>query len=162
MDTDESIGSILDKLLDRLLDKDNKAGFWIPCSVENCAFADRCYVKYNADSLRDSKKGPIIRQRLKRLLLAIHFRKTRHITMRDLRSILSFVLFNKFTCSQLQADLEGGNSILDRFYYNAIFNSQENDRLAQLLSQLDVANVSNPKLDNLINFRGPEDPESRA
>jgi len=44
----------------------------------------------------------------------------------------------------------------------AIFNSQENDRLTQLLSQLDVAGVSNPKLDNLINFRGPDDPESRA
>jgi hypothetical protein len=82
--------------------------------------------------------------------------------MRDLRSILSFVLFNKFTCAQLQADLENGVPVLDRFYYNSIFNALENDRLAQLLSQLDVAGVSNPKLDNLINFRGPDDPESRA
>ena len=162
VDTADSAGSILDKLLDRLLDIDDKVGFWKPCAAENCAFADRCYVKYNVDSLRDPKKGPIIRLRLKRLLLAIHFRKTRHITMRDLRSILSFVLFNKSSCSQLQADLDGGNSVLDRFYYNAVFDGQENDRLAQLLSQLDVAGVSNPKLDNLINFRGPDDPESRA
>jgi hypothetical protein len=162
VDTGDSASSILDKLLDRLLDIKDEEGFWKPCSAENCAFADRCYVKYNVDSLRDSKKGPIIRKRLKRLLLAIHFRKTRHITMRDLRSILSFVLFNKSTCSQLQTDLDDGKSVLDRFYYNAIFDSQENDRLAQLLSQLDVAGVSNPKLDNLINFRGPDDPESRA
>jgi hypothetical protein len=154
--------SVLDKLLDRLLDVGDEAGFWKPCSAANCAFADRCYVKYNVDSLRDSKKGPVIRHRLKRLLLAIHFRKTRHITMRDLRSILSFILFNKSTCAQLQADLDSANSVLDRFYYNAIFNRQEIDRLAQLLSQLDVAGVSNPKLDNLINFRGPDDPESRA
>jgi len=162
VDTGDSVSSILDKLLDRLLDTADTEGFWKPCSVENCAFADRCYVKYNVESLRDPKKGPIIRLRLKRLLLAIHFRKTRHITMRDLRSILSFILFNKSTCSQLQADLDGGNSVIDRFYYNAVFNTQENDRLAQLLSQLDVAGVSNPKLDNLINFRGPDDPESRA
>lgn len=120
VDIGDSATSILDKLLDRLLDTDGKAGFWTPCAAENCAFADRCYVKYNVDSLRDPKKGPTIRLRLKRLLLAIHFRKTRHITMRDLRSILSFALFNKSTCAQLQADLDGGNSVLDRFYYNAI------------------------------------------
>lgn len=162
VEADDLPNSILDKLLDRLLDADDAKGFWKPCSAENCAFADRCYVKYNVDSLRDAKKGAVVRLRLKRLLLAIHFRKTRHITMRDLRSILSFVLFNKFTCEQLQADLDAGNSVLDRFYYNAIFSTQENDRLAQLLSQLDVANVSNPKLDNLINFRGPDDPDTRA
>ena len=162
VDTSDSASSILDKLLDRLLDIEGKEGFWKPCATENCAFAERCYVKYNVDSLRDAPKGSIVRLRLKRLLLAIHFRKTRHITMRDLRSILSFVLFNKSSCSQLQADLDSGNPVLDRFYYNAIFNNQENDRLAQLLSQLDVAGVSNPKLDNLINFRSPEDPESRA
>ena len=138
VDTDTSANSILDKLLDRLLDSDDKAGFWKPCSPENCTYADRCYIKYNVDSLRDSKKGPIIRSRLKRLLLAIHFRKTRHITMRDLRSILSFILFNKSTCEQLQADIDGGNSVLDRFYYNAMFDGQEHDRLTQLLSQLDV------------------------
>lgn len=158
----DSSSSILDKLLDRLLDTDNIAGFWTHCSPQNCAWADRCYIKYNVDSLRDAKEGPIIRQRLKRLILAVHFRKTRHITMRDLRSILSYVLFNKSTCQQLQDDLQAGNPIVDRFYYNAIFNSEEKDRLAQLLAQLDVANVSNPKLDNFINFRGPNDPESRA
>jgi hypothetical protein len=162
VDTDPTASSILDKLLDRLLDIDDRAGFWKPCAADNCAFADRCYVKYNVETLRDPKKGPIVRLRLKRLLLAIHFRKTRHITMRDLRSILSFILFNKSTCAELQADLDGGNSVLDRFYYNAIFNTQETDRLTQLLSQLDVAGVSNPKLDNLINFRGPDDPESQT
>lgn len=162
VEPEDSSLSILDKLLDRLLDTGNRVGFWTPCRAENCAFSERCYIKYNVDSLRDPKKGPIIRQRLKRLILAIHFRKTRHITMRDLRSILSFVLFNKFTCQQLQADLDAGNPVIDRFYYNAIFSSQENDRLAQLLSQLDVAGVSNPKLDNLINFRGPDDPENRV
>ena len=153
--------SIFDKLLDCLLDIDNEAGFWTHCKAENCAFADRCYIKYNIDNLRDPKVGPVIRQRLKRLILAVHFRKTRHITMRDLRSILSFVLFNKSTCGQLQAHIQDKKPILDRFYYNAIFDSKEDDRLAQVLAQMDVANVSNPKLDNLINFSAPDDPENR-
>jgi hypothetical protein len=88
VEPEDSSSGILDKLLDRLLDTGNTAGFWTHCSPENGAWADRCYIKYNVDSLRDAKKGPIIRQRLKRLILAVHFRKTRHITMRDLRSIL--------------------------------------------------------------------------
>jgi hypothetical protein len=159
---DDAVPSIFDKLLDRLLDTDNQAGFWTHCTAENCAFADRCYIKYNVDSLRDPKIGPVIRQRLKRLILAVHFRKTRHITMRDLRSILSFVLFNKSKCKQLQVDIQEGKPLLDRFYYNAVFNSLEDDRLAQILSQMDVAGVSNPKLDNFINFCSPEDPASRA
>jgi eukaryotic-like serine/threonine-protein kinase len=92
VEPEDSSSSILDKLLDRLLDTSNSAGFWTHCLPQNCAWADRCYIKYNVDSLRDAKKGPIIRQRLKRLILAVHFRKTRHITMRDLRSILSYVL----------------------------------------------------------------------
>jgi hypothetical protein len=154
--------SIFDKLLDRLLDIDNQSGFWTHCRAENCAFADRCYIKHNVDSLRDAKIGPVIRQRLKRLILAVHFRKLRHITMRDLRSILSFVLFNKSTCSQLQADIQHDEPILDRFYYNAVFDAKEDDRLAQLLSQMDVANVSNPKLDNLINFSPPDDPANHT
>jgi len=162
VEADESSASILDKLLDRLLDTDGARGFWSHCAPEHCAFADRCYIKYNVDSLRDPTKGPIIRQRMKRLILAVHFRKTRHITMRDLRSILSFVLFNKYTCQQLQADIDAGRPVLERFYYNAVFDGRENDRLAQLLSQLDVAEVCNPKLDNFINFRGPEDPANRA
>jgi hypothetical protein len=153
---------IFDKLLDCLLDADNQAGFWTHCKPENCAFADRCYIKYNVDSLRDAKVGPVIRQRLKRLILAVHFRKMRHITMRDLRSILSFILFNKSTCPQLQADIQGAKPILARFYYNAVFNNQEDDRLAQLLAQMDVANVSNPKLDNFINFCSPDDPANRT
>lgn len=162
IEAEDSSSSILDNLLDRLLDRGNLAGLWTHCSPQNCAFAERCYIKYNVDSFRDGTKGPAIRQRLKRLILAVHFRKTRHITMRDLRSILSFVLFNKSTCQQLQADLLAGNAVLDRFYYNAVFDVRENDRLTELLSQLDVAGVSNPKLDNFINFRGPDDPDNRA
>ncbi|MDP9201840.1 MAG: hypothetical protein M3P26_07890 [Gemmatimonadota bacterium] len=154
--------SILDKLLDRFLDIDNSLGFWEHCNAENCVFSERCYIKYNVDSLRDPKRGPLIRQRLKRLILAVHFRKNRHITMRDLRSILSFVLFNKSPCRELHAEIDNGTPILGRFYYNSVFNNEERDRIAELLSELDVAKVSNPKLDNFINFRHPEDAESQG
>jgi len=151
--------SIFDLLLDKFLDTENNDKFWEDCSIANCAFSDQCYIKYNINSLRDPKRGNEIKKRLKHLLLAVHFRKLRHITMRDLRSILSFILFNKSTCDMLQSMLGQTPLIIDRFYYNASFNGQETDRIARLLSDLDIASVCNPKLDNFINFHSPDSPE---
>lgn len=151
--------SIFDLLLDKFLDTKNNDKFWEDCSITNCTFSDQCYIKYNIDSLRDPNRGNEIKKRLKHLLLAVHFRKLRHITMRDLRSILSFILFNKSTCDVLQAVLGQMPMVIDRFYYNASFNGQETDRIARLLSDLDIASVCNPKLDNFINFHSPDSPE---
>jgi len=154
--------SIFDDLLDKILEIDDTYGFWEPCKPEKCSYADKCYIKYNVDNFRDPIKGPKIRDRLRLLLLVIHFRKIRHITMRDLRSALSFILFNKYTCEQLQKDIDKKRSIVDRFYYNAAFNSQEYDRIIKILSEIDVAVATNPKLDNLIYFHGPENPKIQS
>ena len=154
--------SILDLILDKFLDIDNTKKLWEYCQEENCVYTSKCYIKYNVDSLRDPLKGSEIRTRLKLIFLALHFRKLRHITMRDLRSILSFILFNKHTCKELQRDIDAGTSIIDRFYYNAIFDASEKDRIAQLLSDVDVALVSNPKLDNFIHFHAPESDKIQA
>lgn len=156
---DENEGSILDHLLDKFLDLDGSEGFWKECEPQNCAYSDRCFIKYNVDCFRDPIKGPEVRRRLKHLILAVHFRKIRHITMRDLRSILSLILFNKLTCEQLQRQIDTETAQSERYYYNSTFNGQERDRIAQLLSELDVAAVSNPKLDNFIHFHAPDSPE---
>ncbi|MCA0453970.1 MAG: hypothetical protein LCI00_08350 [Chloroflexi bacterium] len=151
--------SLFDLLLGRFLDLNSDLGFWEHCLPENCAFADRCYIRYNVDSFRDPLCGSEIRQRLKHLFLAVHFRKIRHITMRDLRSILSFILFNKATCEQLQVHIHSESPFIEKFYYNAAFNGAERDRIAQLLGEMDVATVSNPKLDSFIHFHAPDSTE---
>lgn len=151
--------TIFDLILDRFLDRTDVARFWEDCKLDYCVYASRCYIKYNVDTLRDLVKGPQVRSRLKRLLLAVHFRKIRHVTMRDLRSILSLILFNKSTCEQLQNDLNAQRPLIERFYYNAVFNPNERDRIAQLLAEMDIATVSNPKLDSFINFHAPDSPE---
>jgi len=142
-----------------LLDKFLQPHFWEPCAATSCEDADACPLRYNVANLNDAKRGPEIRRRLKHLLLAVHFRKTRHITMRDLRSILSLVLFGKSSCKQIHGNLSAGTQMIMDFYYNAAFNGEEKDRIAQLLSDLDVASVCNPKLDNFIHFHAPDSPE---
>jgi hypothetical protein len=144
-------------IFDRLLDKFLQPFFWEPCA--SCEDAGTCPLRHNVASLSDPKRGPEIRRRMKHLLLAVHFRKTRHITMRDLRSILSLILFGKSPCMRIHENLRAGTQMGMDFYYNAVFNGEERDRIVQLLSDLDVARVSNPKLDNFIHFHAPDSPE---
>lgn len=146
-------------IYDLLLDKFLQPTFWKPCTDPACEDADTCPLRYNIANFTDPKRGPRIRERLKHLLLAVHFRKTRHITMRDLRSILSLILFGKSPCARIHQDLHANAQLIGSFYYNAAFNGQEKDRIARLLADLDVALVCNPKLDNFIHFHAPDSPE---
>lgn len=155
LDISEEKESILELVLDKFL----TPSFWECCSPENCDDSDRCPLNNNVSDFIDPTRGPEIRRRLKHLLMAVHFRKTRHITMRDLRSILSLILFGKYTCSQIHQQLTESALQINSFYYNLAFNGEEKDRIAQLLSDIDVARVSNPKLDNFIHFHSPDSTE---
>ena len=155
VDNAEDDTSIFDLLLDRFL----QPSFWEPCVSAQCEDAENCPLRYNVTNFNDPSRGPEIRRRLKHLLMAVHFRKTRHITMRDLRSILSLILFGKSPCWQIHGGLAAGDQLISGFYYNAAFSGEEKDRIAQLLSDLDVARVCNPKLDNFIHFHAPDSAE---
>lgn len=148
--------SIFDELLTIILDEDGTKQTWEPCQEQNCAYANNCYIKYNVDSLRDQKKGAVVKQRLKELIVSIYLKKEKHITMRDIRSLISFIIFNKYTCSQLQANIDAGENLLDRFYYNNAFNKEEMDRMVSILSEVDVADMPLPKLENHLYFLNPK------
>ena len=155
VDNAEDDTSIFDLLLDRFL----QPSFWEPCASTQCEDAENCPVSYNVGNFNDPSRGREIRRRLRHLLLAVHFRKIRHITMRDLRSILALILFGKRPCSQIHDGLASEEQLIAGFYYNAAFSGGEMDRIAQLLSDLDVARVCNPKLDNFIHFHAPDSDE---
>lgn len=147
--------SILERQLVRLLDQ----SFWQPC--EGCSLKDRCYIKFNADSLRDPAAGPAVRGRLHSLLTTAHLRRTLHITMRDLRSLLAYTLTADSNCEQVAGELaalDAGSLPLDyaaSFYYN--LNAGERgsgDRLVAALQAIDVATVANPLDDRSLYFDG--------
>ena len=156
----ENPKSIFDNLLDILLDINEEKGIWSNCSQDNCEYSDRCYIKYNIDSFRDKEKGSVIRERLKELILLVYLKKEKHITMRDIRSVISFVFFNKYTCNQIQDSINKDENLLDRFYYNNAFNNLELDRIVHLLSHIDVADVPIPKLENHLYFTSPKSQDS--
>mgnify|MGYP001098457748 CR=1 FL=1 len=148
--------SIIDKLLDVFLDKENQNQFWEACIPENCEFSESCYVKQNLDSFNDEALGPVLRERLKELILILYLKRAKHITMRDIRSLISFMLFNKFTCHQLQEHIKFETIFLERHYYNNFFNSSEIDRMIKLLREIDVAEMPLPKVENQLYFLNPK------
>jgi len=148
--------SIIDKLLDVFLDKENQNQFWEACIPENCEFSESCYVKQNLDFFNDEALGPVLRERLKELILVLYLKRVKHITMRDIRSLISFMLFNKFTCHQLQEHIKSETNFLERYYYNNCFNSSEIDRMIKLLQEIDVAEMPLPKIENQLYFLNPK------
>lgn len=160
-----------DSLLDQILDRYVAEEFWSAC--DGCPARRRCPVKFNVDTFRirptaglmDAERAGVeernqsallARSRLKSIFQMLHFRKRIHVTVRDLRSVLAFILFGKYTCAQIEADVASGNTdFTNRFYYNAIFSSSEKDRILSLLNEFDVGLASSPMTDSQLSFSKP-------
>ena len=148
--------SIFDKLLNIILDKASKNKFWEHCIQENCDYSERCYIKQNIDTFLDEKLGTIVRERLKELILILYLKRIKHITIRDIRSLISFILFNKFTCLEIQKQIDSDDHLLDRYYYNNGYNPTEIDRMIALLREIDVSEMTLPKVENKLYFLNPK------
>jgi serine/threonine protein kinase len=147
---------------------------WEPCN--KCDIRDHCYVKFNVDSLLDANYGPQIKERLQALVRIAHFRQRMHITVRNLRSALSYLLFGTVDCEAIHqsvADETLRAEYISNYYYNGWFkqgasfekgihfDQQQSDRLVSLLSDVDPGKVTNPILDAKLAF-GPSPVEDHA
>ena len=164
LDTSES-------LFDRVLDRYVAPEFWQAC--QTCACRSRCPVKFNVDTFafipleslegrrfaeaqRLNDQAKRARLRLKALLQVLHFRQRMHLTVRDLRSFLAFALFGKRSCAEIvQEGAKENPQFWDAYYYNALFDAQEKDRVIGLLRAFDIGSASTPRLDSQLSFAAP-------
>jgi serine/threonine protein kinase len=148
---------------------------WTKC--HGCPVADRCYIRYNVETFQDSTSGEAVITRLEWLLRTIVYKRELHITMRDLRSMIAFMLTRDYSCEQVKklieyVNTEGLAEYYWQYYYFNItapyivpvkyfpFPSLDsNDRLIRLLRETDIARVALPSCDRDLYFRGkrPED-----
>jgi hypothetical protein len=135
--------------------------YWQAC--EKCDLKGKCFAYHNARTFQDPVAGPKVIERLKMLYTITHLRGRLHITMRDLRSALAFMLVGTQDCDGIHQLYQNGgeetqNRILDGFYFNSWLGGAEgsNDRLIALLREIDVAEVSNPDLDRELGFLNPK------
>lgn len=77
-----------------------------------------------------------------------HLRGRLHITMRDLRSALSFMLIGNRDCSEIHALYTSGkhDDLVRSFYFNSWMGGGQatSDRLLTLLSDLDIGQQEDP------------------
>jgi len=144
-------------IFERLLKKMTSAKVWQGCDY--CALKDKCYVKHNVDTFRDEQTGPKVIERLGYLYKLTSLRNQLHITMRDLRSALSYMLVGEYSCSEIQEIYANGEAdkILSGYYFNSWCGSKNTqDRLLKLLSETDIAQGSDVRLDRGLDFLGLE------
>lgn len=153
----EDTTSILERLIARMSQKE----YWQAC--EKCDLQGKCYAHHNAKTFQDPVVGPKVIERLKMLYTITHLRGRLHITMRDLRSALAFMLVGTRDCDGIHLLYQNGgeenqNRILDGFYFNSWLGGGEgsNDRLLSLLHEIDIAEVANPDLDRRLGFLPPD------
>lgn len=149
-----------DSIFDRLLQAMKAERFWEPC--QSCDLKERCYIHHNARTLIDPVAGPKVIERLKMLYTITHLRGRQHITLRELRSALAFMLAGTRDCDEVHALYTRGGEearlqILDGFYFNAWMGGEasSNDRLISLLREIDIGRATNPALDRSFAFLSP-------
>jgi len=150
---DELNGTIFDRMLARLTHE----RFWKAC--ESCELARVCYAPHNAHTFAHPSAGPKVTKRLRELYGLAHLRGLMHITLRDLRSALAFMLTSGRDCAQIHELYSGGDAeeILSSFYFNSWVGTQDtSDRLLRFLQELDVATVPEPSLDRKLAYVGPD------
>jgi len=168
VDAQNDVGdSLFDKILDRYVSNE----FWSDC--DKCVAKDKCPVKFNVDTFRyfpldglnekdaqatseRNKNATKARIRLKAIFQILHFRKRIHVTVRDLRSVLSFTLFGTKPCSEIEAEIKRGDQdFATSYYYNAIFNEVERERILEFLREFDVGKAASPQIDSRLSFTRP-------
>ena len=154
-------GDVNGSILKRLINRMTQPEYWSAC--EECDLRGKCYAYHNASTFQDPTAGPKITERLEKLYTITHLRGRLHITMRDLRSALAYMLVGTEDCDGIHKLYQNGgeaswNRILEGYYFNSwIAGHKENaDRLIKLLQEIDVAQVSNPALDRELGFLSPD------
>ena len=150
-------------LLARQVKKLTRIELWSKC--EGCPIADRCYIKYNVDTFQDSSAGDEVINRLEWLVRTIVYRRELHITMRDLRSMIAWMLTRDYSCDEVKQLIEyvQAEKMPEYYWQYYYFNLSaplaypaanfplpsldSNDRLVKLLREADVALVALPAYD---------------
>ena len=90
------------------------------------------------------------------MLLAIHLRRERRPTIRDVRSALAFLITHDLSCAEIHAERKDGHvpsARLDRLYHNAAFDGSGGpDLVLDEWTTLDPARTPSPALDRFFYF----------
>ena len=141
---------------------DRAADIWAPC--QTCSAQERCEVfratRLFAPSTVPGEPAPRRRRSRERLfaaLQAVHLRGETHITMRELRAALVYVLFGIHECSDYHAGPDSPGLPRPRSYADRAFSPESPGRQGEVLRELvrfDPALEAHPQIDRYL-LRSP-------
>jgi len=145
----------VERLLDRLYGGDKASNIWAPC--QSCSAKERCEVFRAARVFGpDGVPEPVdleIRQRARRRLFealqAVHLRGETHITIRELRAALVYILFGVYFCD----DYHNGTDVTPLPYWDRAFAPDSPRRQGEVLRELarfDPALEAHPQIDRYL------------
>lgn len=135
-----------------------KKSLWNKC--DGCTIANKCFIKYNVDSLNDSTSGDEVITRLEWLIRTVGLKRELHVTMRDLRSYIAFMISRDYSCEEIETVFSDNKNTPEKYWQLYYFNltnsdnidSGNNDRLVKILRETDIGDVAIPNLDRDLFF----------
>lgn len=131
--------------------------FWTRCS--GCQFRKYCFIRYNVQTLTDPASGDSVVTRLEWLLRMVSYRRELHLTIRDLRSFISFLITSDERCENVQRlYFQTMGASPEKYWMHLYFNIlasdglPSQDRLVRLVRETDVARVAIPNIDRDLYF----------
>ena len=150
--------TFLERLVDGLYGGDRAPTIWAPC--QTCSAQERCEVlKATRMFAPDDVPGepmPVrrrARERLFEALQAVHLRGETHITVRELRATLVYILFGIHDCSDYHAVGESAALPLPQPYSDRAFAPASPGRQGEVLRELvrfDPALEAHPRIDRYL------------
>ena len=141
----------LDRLLDSLYGGEHAPVIWTPC--ETCAAQDRCEIRRAArmfgpeglPGMMSKERRDRARQRLFEMFQAVHLRGETHITVRELRAALVYILFGVHLCRDYHDGV-----VAPLPYWDRAFSPKSPGRQGEVLRELirfDPALETHPQID---------------
>ena len=145
--------AFLDRLVDSLYGGGRAADIWMPC--QTCSAQERCEVfratrTFGPDELANPAVRAHARQRLFGALQAVHLRGETHITIRELRAALVYILFGIHVCREYHKGDDGSGSSTWLPYSERAFSPGSSGRQGEVLRELarfDPALEAHPQID---------------
>lgn len=131
---------------------------WTKC--DSCKLVNFCFVKYNVDTFNDPAAGEEVITRMEWLLRTASLKRELHITMRDLRSFISYTLTRDYDCEEIDNLYNTDQNNPEKYWQNYYFNITNpgiddlgnQDRLIKLLRETDIGEVAIPDADRNLFF----------
>jgi hypothetical protein len=155
LDRNEVETDFLNRLLNQLYGGDQATAIWAPC--QSCRAKDRCEVFranqiFGPGSIPSSAQESLrlrARRRLFEALQAVHLRGETHVTVRELRAALVYILFGVHFCR----DYHGDPGIRPIPYWDRAFSPDSADRQGEVLREIarfDPALEAHPQIDRYL------------